>query len=144
MVTGYLMLNKNIIISLTISMTISAIVAQIFSTQDDYLNSTFTLISGYFVYYSIFTTLYYRDNKKAYKTELGNTDTARLKMDLKKIILTIGIAEVSFLASKWTSQYYLLTQDFEPYAAAILAHLVGSALLLAMMNLTAKKTHLYK
>ena len=92
----------------------------------------------------MFSTLYYVDNRKEYRTELGRTDTARLKTDLKKIIFAIGIGEISFLAAKWTSQYYLLTLDYEPYVAVILAHTLASALLLAMINLAAKKIRLYK
>lgn len=144
MMAGFLMLNKNIILSLSASLTLSAVVAEVFAKQESYLNSTFTLIAGYCVYYTVFSTLYYIDNRKVYRTDSGRTDNAKLRRDLKKIIFTIGVGEVSFLAAKWIAQYHLLTQNYEPYVAAILAHLVASALLLGTMNLAAKKTKLYK
>lgn len=144
MVTGYLMLNKNIILSLSASFILSAVVAQTLSDQADYLNSTYTLIAGYCTYYTVFSSLYYIDNRKEYKTESGRTDTARLRTDLKKIIFAIGVGEVAFLVSKWTFQYYLLTLNYESYVAAMLAHVVASAVLLTMMNLTARRTKLYR
>ncbi len=54
----YLKLNKNILIAFAVSITISAFVAQALSEQEDYLNTTYTLIADYVSYFSIFGILY--------------------------------------------------------------------------------------
>ena len=144
MVTGYLMLNKDEILALAASITLSAVVAEVLADQPDYLNYTYSLITGYCVYYAIFTTLYWVDNRREYKLESGKTDVARLKTDLKKIIFAFGLAEAVYAVVRWTGQYYLLTLGYEPYISPITSQTVASAMLLAMINLATKKTHLYK
>ena len=144
MVTGYLMLNKDVILALAASITLSAVVAEALSGQADYLNSTYSLIAGYCVYYAVFTTLYCVDNRKEYKLESGKTDIARLKTDLRKIVFAFGLAEAVYAAVRWAGQYYLLTLDYEPYIASITSQIGASVMLLAMINLATKKTKLYK
>ncbi len=143
MVTGYLMLNKNVIISLIASISLSAVIAEALSEQEDYLNSTYTLIAGYIVYYTVFSTLYYIDNRKEYRLESGGTDTVRLRTDLKKIIFSFGIGETAYAVIRWTGLYYLLTIGQEPYIASIISQTIASITLLAMINMTARKTKLY-
>ncbi|MGI0063193.1 MAG: hypothetical protein ACREBA_12145, partial [Nitrosotalea sp.] len=67
----YLKLNKNILLGFLASITISAIVAQIFSNQQSYVNATISLGVDYVVYFSTFGSLYYIDNKKKYLLETG-------------------------------------------------------------------------
>ena len=121
MVTGYLMLNKNVIISLIASISLSAVIAEALSGQEDYLNSTYTLILGYIVYYTVFSTSYYIDNRKEYRLESGKTDMVRLRTDLKKIVFSFGIGETAFAIIRWTGLYYLLTIGQEPYIASIIS-----------------------
>ena len=144
MVTGYLMLNKDIIISLIASIALSAVIAELLIEQEAYLNSTYTLASGYVIYYTVFITLYYIDNRKEYRLESGGTDTARLKTDLLKIVFSFGVGELVFAVVRWTGQYYLLTLGQEPYIASVISHTVASIILLGIINLTAKKAKLYK
>ncbi len=134
MVTGYLMLNKNVIISLIASISLSAVIAEALSGQEDYLNSTYTLILGYVVYYTVFSTSYYIDNRKEYRLESGKTDMVRLRTDLKKIVFSFGIG---------AGLYYLLTIGQEPYIASIISQTIASITLLAMINMAARKTKLY-
>ena len=49
----YLKLNKNILIAFAASISISAVAADYFANQEDYLNSTLTLIVDYAVFFSI-------------------------------------------------------------------------------------------
>ena len=60
----YLKLNKNVFLGFLGSVIISAIAADYFGDQADYLNSSFTLIIDYVVFFSIFGFLYYVDNRK--------------------------------------------------------------------------------
>ena len=73
----YFMLNKNILIAFTASITISAIVANMLSEQADYLNTTYTLFVDYVIYFSTFGSLYYLDNRKKYMLESGKTATSK-------------------------------------------------------------------
>jgi len=106
MLQDYLKLNKNIIIAILTSIIFSAIIAQILSDQEDYLNSTYTTIADYSIYFSVFCVLYYFDNRKKYRTESGGTDTAKLKHDLIKLVASLGIAEVVYTIARWVLQYY--------------------------------------
>ena len=137
------MLNKNVIISLIASISLSAVIAEALSGQEDYLNSTYTLILGYIVYYTVFSTSYYIDNRKEYRLESGKTDMVRLRTDLKKIVFSFGIGETAFAIIRWTGLYYLLTIGQEPYIASIISQTIASITLLAMINMAARKTKLY-
>ena len=77
MLQEYLKLNKNILIAFTASIIISAIIAQVLSDQDDYLNTTYTTIADYVIYFSVFSFLFYIDNRKKYRLESGKTDTKK-------------------------------------------------------------------
>ena len=96
MLQEYLKLNKNVLIAFAASITISAVIAQILSDQADYLNTTYTTIADYVIYFSVFSGLFYLDNRKKYRLDSGKTDVAKLKDDLKKLITSLGIAEVVY------------------------------------------------
>jgi len=99
----YLKLNKNILIAFAASIIVSAIIAQILSDQADYLNTTYTTIADYLVYFSVFSGMFYLSNRKKYRLESGKTDTVKLKHDLKKLITSLGIAEVVYTIVRWKS-----------------------------------------
>ena len=87
-------LNKNILISFASSISNSAITAQILSEQADYLNTTYTLMVDYIPFtFPTFGGLYYLDNRKKYLLKSGQTDKARLRHDLVKILASLGITE---------------------------------------------------
>ena len=121
MLQEYLKLNKNILIAFAASIIISAIIAQVLSDQVDYLNTTYTTIADYIIYFSVFSSLFYLDNRKKYKLKSGKTDTVKLKQDLKKLITSLGIAEVVYTVARWALQYYFLTINYDPYLASIVS-----------------------
>jgi len=63
-----LQINRNVLICFIISASLSAVAAQLLSDYENYLNTTFTIIIGYIVYFGIFSCLFYWDNKGRYKT----------------------------------------------------------------------------
>ncbi|WP_042683672.1 hypothetical protein [Candidatus Nitrosotenuis chungbukensis] len=140
----YIKLNKNLFLAIVAAVTISAIAAQLLADQEDYLNSTYTLLVDLVVFYSIFGTLFYVDNRKKYKTDLGKVDSPRLKKDLIKIVTSVGAGEIVYMAMRWYLQYYLLTINYEPYAASIITHLISTIAYLAIVNLGVRLTRLYK
>ena len=140
----YFSLNKNILIAFAASITISAIVAQILSEQAAYLNTSYTLLVDYVVYFSTFGSLYYLDNRKKYLLESGKTDKARLKHDLIKIITSLGIGEVIYTIVRWFLQYYFLTINYDAYLASIVSQVISTIIYMIVINLSVKMTRLYK
>lgn len=140
----YLKLNKNLLFGYVASVVISAIAAQLLSEQENYLNTTFTLMVDYSVYLSVFGGLYYMDNRKKYKLKSGETDWHVLKRDLIKLISSLGIGEIIYIIARWVLQYYLLTEVYEPYLASIIAQSISFVIFLIVVNLGIKLTGLYK
>ena len=121
----YFKLNKNILIGFAASITISAIFAQLLVEQEDYLNTTYTLIVDYVVFFSVFGGLYYLDNRKKYRLESGQTDKIALRRDLIKIVASLGIAVV-YTIVRWITQHYLLTINYEPYITSITSQSIST------------------
>ena len=144
MLQEYLKLNKNILIAFGASITVSAIIAQALSDQADYLNTTYTTVADYAVYFSVFSGMFYLDNRKKYRTADGTTDSAKLRHDLKKLITSLGIAEVVYTVVRWALQYYLLTIGHDPYLASIISQGISTVVYMAGVNLSVKLTRLYK
>ena len=140
----YFKFNKNILSSFAASILISAIAAQIFVGQEDYLNATYTLIIDFSVFFSVFGGLFYLDNRKKYKLKSGETDKIALRRDLLKIITSLGIAEVVYTIVRWLVQYYLLTLEYEPYLASLTSQGISTIAYMIVVNLSVIMTRLYK
>ena len=140
----YLKLNKNIFFGYLASVVISALVAQLLSEQEYYLNTTFTLLVDYSVYLSTFGGLYYYDNRKKYKLESGETNWFVLKKDLIRLISSLGIGEIVYMITRWVLQYYLLVEVYEPYLASIISQSISFVIFIIVVNVGVKITGLYK
>ncbi|CUR50943.1 conserved membrane protein of unknown function [Nitrosotalea devaniterrae] len=140
----YLKLNKNILLGFLASIVVSAIVAQMFSSQQSYVNATITLGVDYLVYFSTFGTLFYFDNKKKYVLKTGEVDKASLRRDLIKVISSLGIGEVVYTICRWSLQYYLLTNSYQAYAASLISQSVSTVIYMVTVNLSVKFMRLYK
>ena len=144
MLQEYLKLNKNVLVAFAASIIFSAIIAQFLSDQADYLNTTYTTIVDYVIYFSVFSGLFYLGNRKKYRLESGGTDTVKLKKDLKKLITSLGIAEVIYTVARWALQYYFLTLNYDPYLASIASQGISTIIYMIVLNLIVKITRLYK
>ena len=144
MLQEYLKLNKNILIAFAASIIISALIAQILSDQTDYLNTTYTTIADYVIYFSVFSGLFYLDNRRKYRLASGHTNTAKLKDDLKKLVTSLGIAEIVYTVIRWILQYYFLTINYDPYLASIASQGISTIIYMIVVNLSVKITRLYK
>ncbi len=140
----YLRLNKNILLGFLASIVISAVVAQLFSNQQNYVNATISLGVDYVVYFSTFGSLYYIDNKKKYLLETGQVDKAELRRDLIKVISSLGIGEVIYTSCRWSLQYYLLTNSYQAYAASLVSQSLSTVIYMITVNLSVKLMKLYK
>jgi len=135
------MLNKNMLVAFAASIIVSAIVAHLLSEQADYLNTTYTLLVDYVIYFSTFGGLYYLDNRKKY---LHESDKSKLKHDLIKIITSLGIAEVVYTILRWFLQYYFININYDAYVASITSQIISTIIYLIVVNLSVKMTRLYK
>ena len=88
--------------------------------------------------------MFYLDNRKKYRLESGKTDTVRLKHDLKKLITSLGIAEVVYTIVRWVFQYYFLSISYDPYLASITSQGISTVIYMIVINLSVKMTKLYK
>jgi len=122
-------------------MAISAIVAQLLEEQETCLNSTFTIITGYVVFFSSFGTLYYFGLRKKYGT-LGKNKA--LKNELKRLITSLGIGEIFYLVIRWSTLYYFLNIGIEPYLASLISEAISLASYMLIVTIIAKLTGLYK
>jgi len=137
----YLKLNKNLLVSIVFSMAVSAMVAQLLAGQETYLNSTFTIITGYAVFFSSFGTLYYFGLRKKYGTLEKNK---AIKNELKRLIASLGIGEIFYLAIRWSTLYHFLNIGIEPYLASLTSEAISLASYLIVVTVSAKLTRLYK
>jgi len=140
----YLKLNKNILLGFCASIIISAIVADYFADQQDYINSTITLATDYAVFFSVFGFLFYLDNRRKYRSENGDLKKSELKSDLIKIITSLGIGEIIYTIVRWVLQYYLLQIDYDAYLASIVSQMISTVIYMIVLNLSVKFTKLYK
>jgi hypothetical protein len=140
----YLKLNKNILLGFLASIVISAIVSQMVSNQQYYVNATITLAVDYIVYFSTFGGLFYVDNKKKYILQSGKVDKTGLRRDLIKIISSLGIGEIVYTICRWSLQYYLLTNSYEAYIASLVSQSISTVIYMITVNLSVKFMRLYK
>ena len=144
MLQEYFKLNKNILVAFAASIILSAVIAQLLADQEDYLNTTYTTIADYVIYFSVFSFMFYLDNRKKYRLESGKTDTVKLKSDLKKLVASLGVGEIVYTVVRWALQYYLLTINYDPYLASIVSQGLSTIVYMIVVNLSVKITRLYK
>jgi len=140
----YLKLNKNLLISFLFSTTVSALVAQALAEQENYLNTTYTVIAGYIVFFSVFIIAFYIDFKHRYKLSSGQTNYGLLKKELIQLVTSLGIGEIVYLAVRWTAQYYFLNLNFEPYLASLSAEAISIVCYLFVVSFSGKIVGLFK
>ena len=140
----YLKLNRNIFIAFVVDFIVSAIVAQTLIEQEHYLNATITILADHGTFLSILGFLLYLDNRNKYRLDSGKTNWLLLKIDLVKIIASLGVAEIIYTVVRWGFQFYFLTVDYEPYLASIIGQAIAVAIYLVIINFLVKITKWYK
>ncbi len=140
----YLKLNRNIFIAFAVDFIVSAIVAQTLIEQEHYLNATITILADHGTFLSILGFLLYLDNRNKYRLDSGKTNWPLLKIDLVKIIASLGIAEIIYTIVRWGFHFYFLTVDYEPYLASIIGQAIAVAIYLVIINFLVKITKWYK
>jgi hypothetical protein len=131
-----LQINRNFLICFIVSASLSAIIAQLLSGYESYVNTTVTIIFGYIIYFGIFSGLFYFDNKKRYKT----MKSSLIKKELISLISSFGIGEVVYLGIRWPTLYYFLEIGIEPYLASLISEIIATALYMISVTVFLRKT----
>jgi hypothetical protein len=151
----YLLLNKNILIGFVCAFISGAIISQLILAKFTYSNnSIITLIIEDVIFYTVFGILFYIDNKENYFKRSTDSATEHrrrrrvrfesIKLVIIKLISTLSIAEIEYNVVKPYIQYWLLTQHFEPFIASLIGSLVGLAGFIAVADLMAHYTQLFR
>jgi len=131
-----LQINRNFLICFIISASISAVAAQLLGNQENYLNTTITIIIGYIIYFGIFSTLFYFDNKKRYKSMKSNL----IKKELLALISSFGIGEIIYLGIRWPTLYYFLEIRIEPFLASLISEIIATGCYMISVTIFLRKT----
>lgn len=134
-----LQINRNFLICFVISASISAIAAQLLSGYENYLNTTFTIIIGYIVYFGIFSGLFYWDNIERYRGMKSNL----IKKELFALISSFGIGEIVYLGIRWPTLFYFLEIGIEPYLASIISEVIATACYMISVTIFLRKTRTF-
>ncbi len=131
-----LQINRNFLICFIVSASLSAIIAQLLSDYENYLNTTFTIIFGYMVYFGIFSGLFYRDNRERYKT----MKSSLIKRELFALISSFGIGEIIYLGTRWPTLYYFLEIGIEPFLASLISEVIATSCYMVTVTVFLRKT----
>ena len=131
-----LQINRNFIICFIVSASLSAVAAQLLVNYDNYLTTTITIIIGYIIYFGLFSSLFYIDNRKRYKT----MELKLIKKELLKLISSFGVGEIIYLGIRWPSLYYFLEIGIEPYLASIISEVIATTCYMISVTIFLRKT----
>lgn len=131
-----LQINRSFLICFIVSASLSAVFAQVLSNYESYLNTTFTIIFGYIVYFGLFSSLFYLDNKERYKTMKPNL----IKKELLKLLSSFGVGEIIYLGIRWPTLYYFLEIGIEPYIASLISEVIATACYMISVTIFLRKT----
>ena len=131
-----LQINRNFLICFVISATLSAVIAQLLSDYENYLNTTITIIAGYVIYFGIFSCLFYWDNKSRYKKMNGSL----IKRELVGLVSSFGVGEIVYLGVRWPTFYYFLEIGIEPYLASLVSEVISTVCYMLVVTLFLRGT----
>ena len=131
-----LQINRNFLICFIISASLSAIAAQLLLDYENYLNTTITIIFGYVIYFGIFSSLFYWDNKERYRSMKSNL----IKKELIALISSFGVGEIVYLGIRWPTLYYFLEIGVEPYLASLISEIIATACYMLTVTVFLRKT----
>jgi predicted Co/Zn/Cd cation transporter (cation efflux family) len=131
-----LQINRNFLICFVISALVSAIAAQLLVDYENYLNTTITIVIGYVVYFTIFSGLFYLDNKERYKSMKSKV----IRKELLSLISSFGLGEIVYLVIRWPTLYYFLEIGIEPYLASLISEIIATACYMISVTIFLRKT----
>ena len=142
----YLLFNRNILIGFIGAFLISAGTSHAIARfTSPLVNSLISLVVETSVFLSIFGILFYFENNDKFVDEHGmRRESVRVKWVLLKLASTLSIAEVEYNTVKPAIHFWLLTEQFQPFIASIIASFVTMIGYLAVADTMAYLTRLFK
>jgi hypothetical protein len=134
-----LQINRNFLICFIVSASLSAIAAQLLGDQENYFNTTITIVIGYVIYFGIFSVLFYFNNKDRYKTMKSNL----IKKELLVMISSFGVGEIIYLGIRWPTLYYFLEIGIEPYLASLISEIIATSCYMVSVTVFLRKTKIF-
>lgn len=132
-------INRNFLICFIVSALFSAIVAQMLSGYENHLNTTITIVIGYVIYFGIFSSLFYTDNKTRY----SQMKRGLIKKEMLGLISSFGIGEIVYLGIRWPTLYYFLEVNIEPFLASIISEIISTLCYMIAVTVFLRKTKTY-
>jgi hypothetical protein len=123
----YLLFNRNILIAFTAAFLTSAVTSQgIVGFTSSLINSLVSLVADVSVFLTIFSILFYRDNKHRLVNEhTQKGECGKIKWVIIKVASTRSVAEIEYNVVKPSIHFWLLTIHYEPFVASTIASFIA-------------------
>lgn len=96
------------------------------------------------IYNVSFILLYFVDNKSRYINSDRSKNYQKIKQDLKKLITIIGLAEISYLVTKFLSTYVIFELiSFDPSLISIITTMLAWIFYIIIANIMARRQKLF-
>ena len=135
-----LQINRNFIIGFAASATVSAFLSDMLKEMQSHVITTIVIAVEYIVYFGIFTTLFYIDNKSRYK----QMKSSQIKKELIKMISSFGAGEIVYLVVRWPTQYYFLEIHIEASIASTISIVIATVFYMAAVTIFLSKTKTFQ
>jgi len=129
-------INRNFIICFIISASFSAVIAELLSKYENQITTTVTIGTGYLIYFGIFSSLFYFDNKRRYK----QMSSSLIRKEILSMISSFGLGEIIYLVIRWPSLYYFLEFGIEAYLASLISEMISTICYMITVSVFLRKT----
>jgi hypothetical protein len=139
--------NKNIIIAAIITAIADVFIvnyASVLYLTNYLLISIISLVADFAIFNIFFIILYFIDNRFKYVKTDGTKNTQKIKQDLKKLITIIGLAEISYLSTKFLSTYVIFESfSIDPSLISIITTVIAWIFYITIANIMARKQKIF-
>ena len=139
--------NKNIIIAAIITAIADIFIVNyvyILYPTNYFLISVISLVADFLIYNVSFILLYFVDNKSRYINSDGSKNYQKIKRDLKKLITIIGLAEISYLVTKFLLTYVIFELiSIDPSLISIVTTMLAWIFYIIIANVMARRQKLF-
>ena len=141
--------NKNIIIAAIITAIADVFIvnyAVVLYPTNYLLISIISLVADFIIFNFSFITLYFIDNKSKYVNQDGSKNKQKIKQDLKKLLTIIGLAEISYLITKFLSTFIIFESfsfSIDPSLISIITTILAWVFYIVIANIMARKQKLF-
>ncbi len=118
--------------------------ASIIYSTNYLLISVISIVADFLIYNVSFIILYFIDNKSKYVNPAdGSKNNQKIKQDLKKLITIIGLAEISYLSTKFLLTFIIFQSlSINPSLISIITTVLAWIFYIIIANIMARKQKL--